>query len=509
MIYFHWLIFVLYALVVLGSMGAVLMDNRQPAKTMAWLLVLVFIPVVGIILYFFFGQNTRKERFISRQSLDLLSKRSMLSFFEQSNLRLPEKHKSLIRLFSQQGWALPFKNNHVDIFTDGSSFFLELLAAIGRARHHIHLDFYIIEDDPLGRLVTDALIDKAQQGVEVRVIYDDVGCWNVPSAFFERMRDGGIDVHAFMPVKFPAFTSKVNYRNHRKLCVIDGREGFVGGMNIALRYVKGIKPKGGKREADVASSSPSSASSASSASSTVPSSSSTDRPLWRDTHLRIEGGAVYGIQSAFLVDWYFVDRTLITDRVYYPEQNPAIDNNCIAQIVTGSPISPWPEIMHGYVRILLEAKRYVYMETPYFLPTESVWFAMRTAALSGVDIRLMMPLHTDAKFLEWASRSYITEAIEAGVKVYFYEEGFNHSKMLVADDFISTCGSTNIDFRSFDNNFEANAFFYDEGMALRMKAIFMRDVKNSRLASKEDTLFKRPFLQRLWESIVRLFSPLL
>lgn len=454
-------------------MIAVLMDNRQPAKTMAWLLILSFLPVVGIILYFFFGQNTRKEKIISQHSMNQLTKRSMSEFAEQQNLRLPENHRAIIRLFVNQGWALPFKDNQVDIYTDGYSFFMSLLRDIGRARHHIHLDSYIINDDPLGRLVTDALIDKANEGVEVRVIYDDVGCWRVRSSFFERMRDAGIEVHAFMPVKFPAFTSKVNYRNHRKLCIIDGREGYIGGMNIALRYVKG-----------------------------------TGNQAWRDTHLRIVGGGVYGIQRAFLVDWYFVDSTLITDRIYYPETNPMIENNCLAQIVTSNPTSPYADIMHGYVRILLEARRYVYMETPYFLPTEPILFAMRTAALAGVDVRLMIPMHNDAKFVEWASHSYVKETIESGVKVYLYKAGFNHSKLLISDDSLCSCGSTNIDFRSFENNFEANVFFYDEAISLRLKAIFLRDLKEC-VAVDEDVIRQGNFFHRLWFSVVRLLSPLM
>ena len=230
----------------------VLMDNRQPAKTMAWILVLAFMPFVGIIFYIFFGQNTRKERLISDRSMDQLTKRSMLEFAEQENLHIPANNKPLMNLFTNQNWAFPFKDNQVDIFTDGYEFILSLLYNIGKAKHHVHLDTYIFEDDALGYLVADALIDKAEQGVEVRLIYDDVGCWKVKDAFFERMREAGIDVHSFMPVRFPAFTSKVNYRNHRKICVIDGRVGFIGGMNIAKRYVKG-----------------------------------TGTQKWRDTHLRI------------------------------------------------------------------------------------------------------------------------------------------------------------------------------------------------------------------------------
>lgn len=235
----------------------------------------------------------------------------------------------------------------------------------------------------------------------------------------------------------------------------------------------------------------------------------TGRQPWRDTMLHVTGGAVYGIQRAFLIDWYFVDRTLLSDRLYYPPVNPAINNNCLAQVVTSGPITEWPDIMQGYVRILLEARRYVYMETPYFLPTEPVLFAMRTAALAGVDVRLMIPRHSDSHIVEWASFSYLLEIIEAGVKVYLYESGFNHSKFLVSDDSISTCGSTNIDFRSFEHNFESSIFFYDEGMALRMKKVFLNDQTQCRTFNEVFQGYHYTFLRRLWTSLVRLLNPLL
>lgn len=476
MIYVHWIFIVLYVAVIVGIMLTVLMDNRQPAKTIAWVLVLLFVPVVGIVLYIFFGQNTRKMKLISGRSLDQLSKRSMLEFVEQRNLRMPEYFSSLVRLFTNQSMSLPFKDNAVEFYTDGYQFFPALLQAIKGATNHIHLNTYIIADDPLGRLVSDALIAKAREGVEVRLIYDDVGCWRVPERFFDRMRQAGVKVRSFMPVRFPAFTSKVNYRNHRKVCVIDGTQGFIGGMNIALRYVKGLH--GG----------------------TLP---------WRDTHMRLRGSVVYALQRAFLVDWYFVDRTLINDHRYYPPMPWHISNDSLAQVVTSSPIAQWPDIMQGYVRILLEAKRYVYMETPYFLPTEPVMFAMRTAALAGVDVRLLIPRRSDAWLIQLASMSYVTETLEAGVKVRLYEKGFNHSKLLVADDQISTCGSTNIDFRSFENNFEANVFFYDRQTALRIKDIYMRDEDCSINFSEARELHHRPYMHRFVESLLRLLSPLL
>lgn len=473
MIYIHWIVLVAYTVIAIVAMITVLLEHRQPAKTIAWVLVLSFLPLVGIVLYFFFGRRTRKNRHIWEKSLNQLTKRSMIEFAEQKQLELPEEHKELIQLFVNQNFALPFKNNETDVYVSGYEFFPALLAEISKATHHIHIVSYIIDDDPLGRLLRDALIDKARKGIEVRLLFDDVGSWKTPNRFFEQMREEGIEVHPFMPVRFPAFTGKVNYRNHRKIIVIDGKVGFIGGMNLAQRYVKGHKGI-----------------------------------MWRDTHVKISGAAVYGLQRAFLVDWFHADRTLITDRKYYPDTTITPNNNLI-QIVTSSPTNVWEELEQGYIKILLSAKRYVYMETPYFLPTEPIFFAMRTAALSGVDVRLMVSLKTDSKLVQMASRSYLTQTIQAGVKVLCYEEGFNHTKLLVADDNVATIGSANIDFRSFENNFEANAFFYDKSMAQRIKDIFLTDETKCVPLEKIKEINHKSFIYRLWESVVRLLSPLL
>ena len=457
----------------------VVMDNRQPAKTMAWALVIFFLPLVGIVLYIFFGINHRRERLVSQRSLDQLSKRSMLGFVEQQDLHVADSHKQLVDLFINQNLSLPFKVAALDIMTDGYSFFPELLADIGRAKHHIHIAMYIFEEDALGNLLADTLIDKVHQGVKVRIIYDDVGCWRVPHRFFERMREGGIDVQPFLPVHFPTFTSKVNYRNHRKIIVIDGQVGYIGGMNIALRYVKGTG----------------------------------DQP-WRDTMLRLQGPIVYSLQRAFLVDWYFVDRTLITNRDYYPSSIQHSTQHTphtmpVGQVVTSSATARYPEIMQGFVRAITAARRYIYLETPYFIPNEPVLFALKTATMAGVDVRILCPHHSDARFAEWASRSYLREIHEAGAKVFLYKAGFMHSKLMVIDDALVTCGSTNTDFRSFENNFEANVFIYDQGTALRLKKVFLDDQSLSVTLESVASWMSPTFFSRLWESVTRMISPLL
>ena len=396
----------------------------------------------------------------------------MLEFIEQRPTKLPEAYESTINLFSRQSYSMPFINQHTDILTSGYEFFPMLLRDIAAAKSHIHIDMYIFEGDALGLLISDALIAKARQGVEVRIIYDDVGSWKVKKRFWERMRDEGIDLEPFLRVRFPRFTSRVNYRNHRKIIVIDGNVGYIGGMNIALRYVKGK----GKQDS------------------------------WRDTMLRIEGGAVNGLQQTFLLDWYFVDRTLLSDRKYYTKPT---SEGALMQTVTSGPVGKYPEIMQGYLSIIMSARRYIYFETPYFLPPDAVLLAMKTAAASGADVRLLVPRDNDAYLVDWASRSFLREASEAGIKVSLYEGAFLHSKLMVCDDAVSTCGSTNLDFRSFDNNFEANTFIYDEELARQMCAVFLEDEKHAVPFTSLPDRVSPSFLQRIWDSLMRLFSPLL
>lgn len=467
-------VLIIYEVVKIGAMLHVLMDNRQPAKTMAWMLVIYFVPVVGLLFYFFFGLNTRRERLMSERSLNQLTKRSMLEFVEQHNLHVPDDHSLTARLFVNQNFCMPFKDNEVDIFTDGHSFVADLIRTLGQAKQSIHMDFYIFEDDSLGNLLADVLIDKAKSGVEVKLVYDDVGCWRVDRDFFERMRSEGIEAWPFMPVRFRSFTSKVNYRNHRKIVVIDGHTGYIGGMNIALRYVKG---KNG-----------------------MP---------WRDTMVKIKGGGVYGLQRAFLVDWYFVDRTLISNRKYYPPLSGHIVNDCLAQTVTSTPVTPYPEIMQGLLGIILRAKQYIYIETPYFMPNDTIITALKTAALAGVDVRIMVPLKCDSHFVQWASKSYVGDIASSGVKVLQYTEGFLHSKIWVVDDTLASCGSTNIDIRSFENNFEANVFFYDRPTALRFKEVFLDDQRRCRPYDVGKAERGVKFRHRLWASLTRLLSPLM
>ena len=460
-----------YLAVILFTIVIVLLDNRNPVKTMAWILVLVFLPVVGLAFYFFFGRNTRKERLISKKGFSRLSKRPMAEYQAQEALGDFTGRNQLIPFFHRVSNALPFEGNDVQVFTDGYSMYQELFRRIAKAKHHIHLEFYIFENDAVGRLLRDLLIDKAREGVSVRLLYDDVGCWDVNPMFYDEMLCEGIEVRSFLKVRFPQFTSKVNYRNHRKLAIIDGKVGFIGGMNIALRYLKGV-PWG----------------------------------VWRDTHICLKGKAVYGIQTAFLTDWFAVDRTLLTSAQYFPKMDTV--GTSVAQIVTSDPVGEWHDIMLGLVKAISCAQRYIYVETPYFLPTEQVMAAFQTAALSGVDVRLMIPKKADAFITHKGTMSYLDELMKSGVKVYFYRAGFLHSNLWVADDEWASVGSTNLDFRSFEHNFEANAFFYDEKTVCTMKEIFLEDMKKCMTLSQK-IWDKRSFKNKIVESVVRLLAPLL
>lgn len=463
--------YLIYFAVVITTIFIVILDNRNPIKTMAWILVLFFLPVVGLLFYLFFGRSTRKEQLITKKGYARLSKRPMMEYQTQESLAGNVSKQRLVSFFTQVNSALTFEGNQVEFYTNGYSMIQSMIRELSRARHHIHLEYYIFEDDAVGRLLRDVLIDRARAGVKVRVLYDDVGCWKVDHAFYEQMLCEGIEVQGFLKVRFPQFTSKVNYRNHRKLTIIDGEVGFIGGMNIAERYLKGVS-----------------------------------WGSWRDTQVKLSGKAVYGLQTAFLTDWYAVDRSLITSAEYFP----AIPSRgeTIAQIVTSDPVGEWKDIMQGLMMAICSARHYFYVQSPYFVPAEQIKTALQTAALSGVDVRLMLPKRADTWLIHESSLSYLEDMMKAGVKIYLYRRGFLHSKLMVCDDELSTVGSTNMDFRSFEHNFEANAFFYDKMTALAIKNIFLEDQKHCLLLSSK-IWNKRSWKNKVIESVVRLLAPLL
>lgn len=470
-ILFGSLVILLYTITIIGLIVVIIAENRNPLKTIPWVIVLLCAPGIGLVFYFFFGQDNRRKRLVARKTYKRIIHRPKLERLEDHRAVVPGSCKELVTLLNRNKTAPLLYAEDIRIYTNGKEKFKDLFEDIRQAKHHIHLQYYIFCEDEIGTELQRLLIQKVRDGVQVRVMYDDVGCWNVKDRFFREMKQKGIEIYPFLRVVFPTLTSKVNYRNHRKVVVIDGKVGYVGGMNVADRYVKGMS-----------------------------------WGVWRDLHFRMTGKAVQGLQTAFLLDWYVVSKQVLTSKIYYP--NLSTGSHILTQILTSGPVSPWRTLTQAYIYIITNAKKYVYIQTPYFLPTEGLNQALQVAARGGVDVRIMLPEHSDTKMAGLASRSFFAEMLRAGVKIYFYQSGFLHSKLLLSDDYITCIGSANMDFRSLEHNFEINAFVYQRDFAVQMKKVFMHDSEQSQRITPRVWL-KRPLRKRFSESFMRLFSPLL
>jgi cardiolipin synthase len=476
-----WLILDLILFITIIVMVVVIiLENQDPIKTISWILVLFLLPLVGIILYIYLGVNPKKRKMINlkemedRMSLDRLIRDQRLQLSAEVFLpdgRLASK-RHLMNLLLSNSKAIITERNHVRILNNGRQTFGSIIYELENARDHINLEFYIIEDDQIGNKIKDILIRKAMAGLEVKVLYDDVGSWSLSRRYIREMTSAGVKVMNFMPVKTYAFANKVNYRLHRKIIVIDGKIGFVGGINIADRYLRGL----GKNN------------------------------RWRDIHLRIEGDAVRSLQALFLMDWNFANRTADYGERYFPEHS--VTERKLVQIVASGPDSDWQSIMQAYFAAIATASNYVYISTPYFLPNESIMTAMKTAALAGIDVKLLLPEKNDSWIVGRSSRSYLKELLQAGVKVYFYLKGFTHSKLLVVDDLFSSVGTANMDIRSFNQDFEANALIYDETLTRQLRLDYLDDVAQSKEILLEEWE-KRSLWEKSQESVARIFSPLL
>ena len=465
------IIFVVYGLTILGIIGVVISENRNPLKSLAWVTVLLLLPIVGMVLYIFFGRNMKSKRMISKKNKRKLRRREASRHIESSRLNFTKESIQQIRLARSLTGAVYFPGNKIDILTSGKDKFDKFKDDLRNAQRYINMQYYIFEDDKIGNEIKDILVAKVKEGVKVRVIYDHVGCFNVKKSFYRNMQKEGIDVLPFFKVTFPQFATRINWRNHRKITVIDGEIGYIGGMNIADRYLDGGK-----------------------------------FGVWRDTHLRIIGPAVVGLQNSFAVDWNFMGQPLLEEKT----KNYNVLDNADAgiQILTSGPMGQWSNISFLFFKAIANAKDCVYIQTPYFLPTESLLKALQTAALSKVDVRIMMPRHSDSTLLRLASFSYISECLKSGIKIYLYDAGMLHSKTIVVDDEFSTTGSTNFDFRSFEHNFESNVFIYSRGINKRMKDIFMKDLEHS-IRVNITQWRHRPLVEKIKESVVRLLSPVL
>jgi cardiolipin synthase len=470
----------LYVVSILFVVLVTILENRNPVKTISWVLVLILLPVIGFIFFIFFGQNLRKEKIIARkglrnhENLSRLAHAQITQITEGEKFSSPkiEEKRNLISLLLNNSNAVVTIGNQIDILNNGIPTFEAIFAELKKATQFIHLEYYIFSEDIIGRKVKALLKEKAAQGIEVRLIVDDVGSWQLKNDFFEEMWSSNIQTYSFLQVRFPSFTSKVNYRNHRKIVIVDGQIGFLGGINIADRYLYGSEKLG----------------------------------IWRDTHLRIEGDAVNTLQTIFLTDWFFVCQTELSNPKYFPTKPPT--GNKLVQIVASGPDTDWPGIMMGIFQAVASAKKYVYIATPYFMPSESVLMALKTAAMGNIDVRILIPEKSDAFITHLSSHSFIREMLDANVKFYFYQKGFLHSKVMIVDDIVSMVGSANMDFRSFEQNFEVSAFVFDKETALELKKTFKNDLTDSRLIILEDWI-NRSKKEKIKESFARLVSPLL
>lgn len=468
---------VLYGVITGLTILLVVWENGKPSRTLSWILILVFLPVLGIIAYVMVGGNLRKEKIFSlKGATDLKQINSWLNLFldswkEESQTAFPEK-SSLISLLTTNSKALLTENNEATILQNGRETFEALFQSIRIAKHHIHLQFYIIEDGTLLSELEDVLAFKVKEGVEVRLLFDSVGSWRLRSATLKRLRNQGIQCASFLPARFPRFGNRINYRNHRKIVVVDGITGFVGGLNFSDRYVDPIS----------------------------------ETEIWRDTHLKLVGDAVKGLQLVFLTDWFFASGEDCATARMFPDslEKPTLP----VQIVASGPDSRHPGIRQAYFAAITLAKDYFWIANPYLIPDESILTALKIAALSGVDVRIIIPEKSDSWLAHFSTQSYLEELMEAGVKIYLYQAGFIHSKTFLSDDLLLSIGTANWDQRSFDQNFEVNAFLYDAELATQLKTDFEADLADSRLLELE--LFRnRASWQRWLSAMARLLSPIL
>jgi cardiolipin synthase len=462
-----------YFYVIISIILVILLENRYPTKSLAWIIVLLFVPVVGLIFYLFLGQNFRKEKIISKKSIRRVTDRPVASFdiSKLNTSHMDNNQLNIIKLLYNNSESAGYAYNKIDIYADGESTYEALFEAIRSAKDHIHIEFFIVNDDRISNQLRELLIEKAKEGVRVRMIYDFWGSFNLSKKYINSLKEAGVYLNAFLPMRLRLSRSKVNYRNHRKIVVVDGTIGFTGGLNIADRYRYGNKL--GK---------------------------------WRDTFVKIEGSAVHGLQMLFLIDWYFVERKLITDEKYYPV--PKIFTENLVQIVPSGPDTDHPSVMQGIVSAIMSATQYVYIHTPYYVPSEILDECIKMSALSNVDVRLMIPQKSDSRMTDACTHSYLKSIMESGVRIFQYKGGFLHSKAIVIDDFISIIGSTNLDERSFKQNFEVNAFIYEKTSALHLKELFLQDLEVCEEISLTEWN-QRSKWQKLKESLARLLSPLM
>jgi cardiolipin synthase len=480
-----WQLIVLIAYLVLVTLVCfrILYDTDSVSKTFAYLLVTVMLPGIGMLIYFAVGANYRKSRLYSkkivrdnklfneiRDQIVLESEKS----WDTDDLEVTS-HKKLARMLLNDNSPLT-AGNDVKLLLNGENKFPEVLEALKAAQHHIHMEYYIFEDDNIGNQVKDILIERVQAGVQVRFLYDDFGSRSIRNRFVKALAAGGVEVYPFFKILFVALSNRTNYRNHRKIIVIDGCTGFVGGINVSDRYIN-----------DPMNQNP---------------------VYWRDTHLRLNGPGVFYLQYLFTCDWNFAagQHLKILPDFFCRKQNK--QGKAIVQMAASGPDSMTPTIMLSLMQVLAMAEEEVLITTPYFIPGQTMLDAINMACLSGVKVKMMVPQHSDSFIVNAAAKSYYASILDCGAEIYLYKKGFVHAKTIVADGKLAVIGTANMDHRSFELNFEVNAMIYDTQFAGELKKAFLDDLEQAIMVNPA-TWKKRTLFKQLPEKLCRLFSPLL
>jgi len=474
----------IYIIVLVLVCLRIIYDTRNSSKTLAYLLLAVFFPVGGMIFYFMFGLNLRKRIIYSKKlltdekRLKELNER-IISITEQSlklNASEISTGEGLVNLLLRDNQSPLTMGNAAKLLINGEKKFPEVIKAIQSAGNHIHLEYYIYENDRIGNIIKDILIEKAHEGVKVRLIYDDFGSRSIRKKLVKELREGGVEAYPFNRVRFSFFANKINYRNHRKIIIVDGRTGFTGGINISDRY---INNKNNKRNS-----------------------------YWRDTHLRIDGPGIFILQHIFLCDWNFCSGQKIEPDQAYFNTTPMPGSKVNIQIACSGPDSPNATIMFSFLKAINLAQHEILLATPYLIPGGSIMDALTISALEGVKVKILVPGISDSWLVNKAAWSNYGELLKAGVEIYIYNKGFIHAKTLVIDGHISVVGTANMDHRSFNLNFEVNAIVYSVEFAAQMEKTFYADLVNAEKVEYERWI-SRTFITKLAERTARLLSPLL
>jgi len=460
----------------------VFFEHRDPKSVWAWLLLLFFLPGVGFVFYLMLGMDMNKRKMFRAKELDehlggvIRKQRFLLKNGEASEEKAKAgDYADLVMYNMEAADAVLYLENDIDFFTDGNEKFEALIRDMEAAEHFIHMQYYIIRNDVLFQRIVPVLQKKAAEGVEVRILFDGMGCRSVKSGFWKELEKSGIRTAEFFPAFLGRLHLRVNYRNHRKIVVIDNRVAYVGGFNIGREYI-GLDEKFG---------------------------------YWRDTHLRIRGSGVMGLQQRFVLDWnYTAKEDLFQEKELFVEPGPGDRDHCAMQVISSGPDNSLEQIRDNYIRLISKAKERIFIQTPYFIPDEAFLSTLLIAARSGVELNLMIPCKPDHPFVYWATYSYMGQMVDAGANCYTYDNGFLHSKGIVVDGEAFCYGTANMDIRSFALNFEVNVVGYNRKKAQELERIFQEDLKHCTKITR-DIYAARPLKIRVKEQMCRLLSPLL